>query len=48
MKAKEKALHAIASVGKNAALEQRGIYCRVFYHQPRMPARLLAMKAPGK
>ena len=38
---KNKALQIVAKAGLKSALENRGYACRLWFHQPKVPAKLL-------
>ena len=41
---KNKALQMVAKAGMKSALENRGYYCRLWFHMPKVPAKLLEQK----
>lgn len=39
-----KAMKAVADMGKRSAIKSAGVFCHYFWHQPKTPAKLLEMK----
>lgn len=39
---------AITEMGKSSAIKSTGVFCRMWFHQPKVPAKLLEMKNAAK